>query len=264
MISSLRSAAALRPVLAALIALIVAQGVGADSHALAAAGADTRLAFGDTVLVDGQPVTTWARLDADDSPVEVGVTVAHGILRQPPAMLGSGPAGAIAVVDFPREVQSSSILNHFEMHWEEHGHTPPPFMLPHFDLHFYAIPSRQVAGIGAADTAAPAPSRLPAGYVYGGPEAFVPQMGGHALSTADLGGPFTAVLIMGYYQGDMIFVEPMVTRQLFEEKRDFAFAIPMPAEVGARTWYPGRFDARYDFQTDTYELKFSGFERTES
>lgn len=254
----------LRLALAAVVALLVASGAGADSHGAAALNADTRLVSGETVLVGGRSVSTWAWLDADDSPVEAGVSISYAILSDPPDGLGSGPAGAIAVADFPREVQASSILNHFEMHWEAHGHTPAPFEVPHFDLHFYGIPSWQVAGIGSSDTAAPAASRVPAGYVYGGPDAFVPQMGAHALNPADLQKPFEAVLILGYYEGNMIFVEPMVTRRFFETKRDFSFAIPMPAEAGAQTLYPTRVDGRYEWATDTYQLTFSGFRRTES
>ena len=149
-----------------------------------------------------------------------------GILTSPPAGPGTGPAGALAVVEFPREVQSSSILNHFEMHREEHGHTPPPFLVPHFDLHFYDLPSSQVAAIGNADTAAPDAAHLADGYVYGGPEAFVPQMGGHALNPADLQKPFTAVMINGYYGGRMIFIEPK--------------------GMGAGRYYPTRFTAHHD------------------
>jgi hypothetical protein len=229
-----------------------------------AANTETRLVSGDTVYVGSRAVSTWARLDADDSPVEVGVTVAFGIVSDPPAGPGNGPAGAIAVVDFPEAVRSSSVLNHFELHWEEHGHTPPPFLVPHFDLHFYAIPSSRVARIGEADSVAPDALRLPAGYMYGGPDAFVPQMGGHALSPADMAKPFTSVLIMGYYDGKMIFVEPMITRAVLEGKGALSFEVPAPAVLGARTLYPARFDASYDQATDTYQLTFSDFHRTES
>ena len=86
-------------------------------------------------------------------------------------------------------------------------------------------------------------------------------MGGHALNPADLQKPFEAVLIMGYYQGNMIFVEPMVTRALLQARRDFSFDIPMPAEVGAQAWYPTRFDGRYDAASDTYQLTLSDFEQ---
>ncbi len=256
----LRRPSLTRAALAAVVGLLAVYGVSADSHSASASMADTRLVSGSTAWVDGRAVTAWARLDADDAPVEAGVTFDFAIASDPPDTLGDGPAGAIAVVEFPEAVQSRSVLNHFEMHWEEHGHTPQPFEVPHFDLHFYGIPSSQVMGIGPADTAAPAPSRVPVGYFYGGPDAFVPQMGGHALNPADLQKPFDAVLIVGYYEGKMIFLEPMVTRAYLQDKRDFSFDIPMPAEVGAQTLYPTRIDGNYDADADAYRLTFSGFE----
>lgn len=253
-----RRSPGVRAMLGAFLGLLVAHGVPADS---AASQKDTRLVSGGTAWVDGRAVSAWARLDADDSPVEAGVTFDYGIVTSPPDALGSGPAGAIAVVEFPEAVQSSSILNHFAMHWEEHGHTPQPFEVPHFDMHFYGIPSSQVMGIGPADTATPAPSRMAAGYVYGGPDAFVPQMGGHALRPADLQQRFEAVLIMGYYQGNMIFVEPMVTRAFLQEKRGFDLSIPRPSEIGRSAWYPTRVEGTYDAAANTYRVTFGGFER---
>jgi hypothetical protein len=250
--------------LAAAAGLFIASGAAAQSPTLGVAAAESRMISGATVQVGGRDVTTWARLDADDSPVQVGVTVAYGILANPPAEAGTGPAGAIAVVEFPKEVQSTSVLNHFAIHWLEGGHTPDPFLVSHFDFHFYGIPSSQVARIGAADPAAPDASRLPAGYVYGGPEAFVPQMGGHALNPADLGKPFSAVLILGYYEGRMIFVEPMVTQEFLRQKSDFAFDIPEPQVLGGQAYYPTRFAAHYDPVTDSYQLILSDFRKTRS
>ncbi len=247
-----------------LILLAAAGGLFAQSQTLGVAKAEPRLVPGATAQVAGQPVTAWARLDADGSPVQVGVTVANGILANPPAEPGTGPAGALAVVEFPKEVQAASFLNHFEIHWEKNGHTPPPFLVPHFDLHFYAIPSSQVAAIGNADPAPPAASQLPAGYVYGGPDAFVPQMGGHALNPADLGKPFTAVMIMGFYGGKMIFVEPMATQALLEQKKDFSLTVPAARGTGGDRVYPTRFAAHYDPAGDSWQFVLSGFQKGES
>jgi hypothetical protein len=247
---------------AMVVGLSAALGAAADSGS--AAMDETRLVTGATVYVDGRAVSTWARLDAQGSPVEAGATVSFAILNDPPDLPGGGPAGAIAVAEFPAAVQATTILNHFALHWEDHGHTPAPFLVPHFDLHFYSVPSAEVARIGSADTMPPAASRLPAGYVYGGPEAFVPEMGGHALSPADMAKPFTAVLILGYYGGKMIFLEPMVTHAVLEAKGDFSFDIPTPAVLDARTLYPARFEGRYDGATNSYQLVFSGFRRIES
>ena len=217
-----------------------------------------RVETGESVQVEGKDVSTWASFDGNGEPVQVGVSVAYGIISSPPIEPGEGPAGAIAVVRFPEAARSSTVLDHFELHWEREGHPPATFQLPHFDLHAYRIPEAEVARIVPPDSAAPAENRIPAGYVYIA-EEIVPQMGVHAVDPQDLGKAFDAVMILGYFGGEMIFVEPMITQELLAKKQDFSLNVPVPGELGRSAWYPTSFAARYDQAADAYHFVFEDF-----
>jgi len=207
----------------------------------------------------GQKVSAWAKLDANKSVIEAGVTIPSEIIEKPPNHQGRGPAGAIVIVPFPEIVRASTFLNHFEMNWERHGHEPSVFMIPHFDFHFYNVPTTEVRKVTERDSLQPEAKLIPAGYIYPGPEYSVPQMGVHAFRPADLERPFTDVLILGYYGGKMTFIEPMVTRKRMLEKKDIAYDIPVSGLLGTSTRFPTKVDIRYDSKSNAYHLIFSGF-----
>ena len=68
---------------------------------------------------------------------------------------------------------------------------------------------------------------------------------------------FRGTMVIGYYRGKPIFIEPMLTRSLLLEKRSFDLPIPsIPGMVGA---YPQAFRAEYDARRQLYEFVFSDF-----
>jgi hypothetical protein len=86
-------------------------------------------------------------------------------------------------------------------------------------------------------------------------------MGYHAWPTADLAGDvFTASIILGYAAQKMVFIEPMVTREVLLSRQSFELPIARPASAGgAQTLYPSHLTASYDATTDTYRLEFNDF-----
>lgn len=218
---------------------------------------------GTTQQVSGAQVVSWATINRQTNLVEeVGVTVPLAVIQNPPSG-GSGPAGAFAVLPFPAQVKSSAYFDHVALHWNPAGH-PPQFRygVPHFDFHFYSIPSEEVARITPPDPTPPAADRVPSGYTYPGPNATVPQMGVHASPNADFAPgapPFTASMVLGYYGGRMIFLEPMVTQSLLLQQQNVTLAVPRPAVLGRATRYPTTFRATYNAATDSYEMVFSDF-----
>ena len=124
-----------------------------------------------------------------------------------------------------------------ELDWNPHGHGGP-YTAPHFDFHFYRVPlaTRNEIDLTAADFAAkaarmPAAEEIPAGYVsthvlLGTTPAgmTVPRMGLHwvDLKSPELppsNQPFTRTFIMGSWDGQVIFDEPMVTRDFILAQR---------------------------------------------
>ncbi len=219
----------------------------------------TRMISGASQQVAGATVSTFARVDSNNTVLMAGARVPLTLLTNPPAEPGTGNAGALVTLAFPAQVQQSTYLNHFEMQWEPDGHPPAVFQVPHFDLHFYNQTVAQVAAVAPPDPMPPAADHIPAGYLYPGADQSVPQMGVHAVDPSQFQNGFTDVMIAGFYGGRMTFVEPMVTQAMLAQKQNFTLAVPRPAVLGLSTRYPTKFTATYDTGTNAYTFVFSDF-----
>jgi hypothetical protein len=228
-------------------------------------GSSTRLVQGAQQQVAGAgTVATWARVDRNDVVMEVGATIPLALAQNMSNLQpGTGPAGALVSLPFPAQVRSSTFFNHFQVQAEPEGHPPfPRYGAAHFDLHFYAVPEEQVRQVTAPDLTPPAPERVPAGYTYPGVEQAVPEMGVHALANAEFApgaAPFSATMVLGYYRGQMTFLEPMVTQALLLQRQSFTLPVPRPAVLGRSTRYPTRFTATFVPESNTYQFVFSDF-----
>jgi hypothetical protein len=263
-------------VIAALSFSLAGCGGGSNSTTLAG---PTRIVTGQSQVVSGATVTTWGRLDATDTVIAAGVTLPLSVLQNPPAPVVNrgrhaghddretetdtvGPAGAFIVTDFPAAVKQTTYLNHFEMHWNPDGHPPARYAARHFDFHFYNIPVAEVLAITPPDPVAPAANRIPEGYIYTGAQDTVPQMGVHAVDSSEFAPgapPFLASMILGYYNGRMNFVEPMITQAALLNKQTITLNVPRPAVLGQATRYPTKFTATYNASLDAYECVFTDF-----
>ncbi len=217
--------------------------------------------------VFGGTVCTWARMEADRV-LAVGATVPIASIEGAPAdaemAWPPAPTGAFAL---PEAAQRATGLTHLTVFWEPHGHPPGAFLTPHFDFHFYGVAPERRLGIDCTDTGKPA--ALPAGYELRDEEIpgigllvgiCVPQMGMHSVETTalDASSVFDATMVVGYYQGDAIFTEPMIARAYLLKRQDFT--LPMPHVVGPTGMpYPASFTAVYDAAAQAYRFEFSGF-----
>jgi hypothetical protein len=218
-------------------------------------------------------VCTWARTKGKDL-VEVGAVVPIASIENSPAQEPMAwPPVAVARLDVPESVRQSSGLTQLTMYWEAGGHPPGPYMTPHFDFHFYTIPPAEVDAIDCSDLAKPA--TLPAAYglidvplppdmakMMGVPTLVglcVPKMGMHSLLSAEMESkdPFKGSMVIGYYHGKPIFIEPMLTKTMLLEKK--SFDLPIPAIPGLAGAYPTKFHAEYDAALRSYRFVFSAF-----
>lgn len=123
------------------------------------------------------------------------------------------------------------------LNWNPHGHIPPGiYDKPHFDFHFYTITREQQLGITCRGSDAAICMRQPdAGLLppsYAPTPEGEPLMGWHwvdTLSPEFRGAPFTATFIYGFYNGQISFVEPMVTLDFLRSRSDFTALIRRPA-----------------------------------
>ena len=218
--------------------------------------------------VFGSEVCTWATFSGTRL-VEFGVTFPMQVVENVPAdMLAVWPPAAMAFLALPDEAEELTGFTHFELNWEHHGHPPETFLEPHFDFHFYGISSEDLDAIDCTDKTKP--EKLPPDYVL--PAAVdpehgvltglcVPVMGMHAMRQGELESsePFTATVLIGYYGGDLIFVEPMVSRSTLLEEKSFSLDIPPLAGLAETIRYPTRFHAEFDQSSRTYRMVLSEF-----
>lgn len=229
----------------------------------------------------GAKVSSWATLDAQGAVQEVGVTVPMSAIEKapvpaadakPPANMDAMMMGPTLRLEFPEVVKKTTFLDHLDLYWEEFGHPPARYITPHFDLHFFGIPSADVGRIDCKNLQAPTPDALPKGYLPAVPpgasaaDFCVPLMGFHSLPVSEFTanaelkpGLFDQTLIAGYYDNKYIFTEPMITRAYLMGKQNFEYAVSNPARVGRATLYPTRFKATFDGAALAYRFVYSGF-----
>ncbi len=217
----------------------------------------------------GSEVCTWVVMEGD-AVVELGATIPMTLVDAVPADAEmTWPPQSLAAIALPTEARSALGIDYMGINWEAHGHPPASFMAQHFDFHFYSLSPEEVRAIDCSDESKP--SRLPGGYALPDIDVpgmgvlvglCVPQMGMHAMPEPDVSAtnPFEASMMVGYYRGEPMFFEPMVSRALLLKRSDFT--LPMPAVEGlpAGVTYPTEFHAEYEAASAQYRLVFSGFD----
>ena len=215
-----------------------------------------------------QEVCTWVLMDGA-TVLELGVTVPLKLVEAVPDDAEmSWPPQELAAVALPDEARASLGIDHLGINWEAHGHPPGPFLTPHFDFHFYSLTSEELRAVDCTDESKP--SSLPSGYTLPDIDVpglgmllglCVPRMGMHAMPKDEIEAtdPFGATLVMGYYRGEAIFFEPMVSRARLLERSDFTLPVPSVGNLPAGVRYPTEFSAKYDAAKDQYQLVMRGF-----
>jgi hypothetical protein len=236
----------------------------AASLAGCAAGSPIVHVAGACADVHGGTVCTWANTQGANV-IDIGATIPMAsITGAPHDHEMTWPPLSSGVLELPAGTQERTGLSHLTVYWEPHGHPPGAYLTPHFDFHFYTIGNAERLAIDC--TSATKPAQLPEGYAlpdfdFGPPIGMavgicVPGMGMHALPESELESTdtFRGTMVVGYYHGETIFIEPMISRDMLLERK--SFELPIPAGSGVRATH---FRADYDAETDAYRFTFSGF-----
>jgi len=151
--------------------------------------------------------------------------------------------------------------------WNPHGHPPEGiYDRPHFDFHFYMIDAadrKKITAVGddlARAHKAPPAEHMPAGYILP-PGTEIPNMGAHAVDPQGdefTKHSFTKTFIYGFYDGQMIFVEPMITKAYLETKPDFHTGIAQPKEYSLKAYYPDSYGVVFDQASREYKITLEG------
>ena len=225
--------------------------------------AQPSVVYGPTVTVGAGSARSFVAADASGKPTEIGVALTETALTGLPATPVFGTMYELAL---PGSSSAASQLpfDHLSFDWNPNGHEPAGvYTTPHFDTHFYMIPSAVQHAIIFDDPKGdilPDAAKLPAGYITPpnvAPGRTVPMMGRHWVDPSSpeyaVGGTFTNTLIYGTYDGHVTFIEPMFTKALLVPGVSIDQAIKQPTtyEVTGK-YFPTRYTIRYDATTKEY------------
>ncbi len=234
-----------------------------------------KLIKGDQKSLGDGSIYTWIKMDNDGKPEAVGVTFTEQSLSNLPKLTDPGGMKILGDfitfeynLDFPKEI-SSTPFNHVGLNWNPGGHIPPQFYgVPHFDFHFYMIPmsDRHMITAQGEDTnvcyKSCSPEFLPKDYVCA-PVSAEPMMGSHwvDLSSPEFNGQkFTRTFIYGFYNGNMIFWEPMITKAYLETKPNVSEKLKLPDKYSkSGLYYPTSYSVKYDEENKEYTVSLDGF-----
>ncbi len=151
-------------------------------------------------------------------------------------------------------------IDHIEVDWSSKGDPLPPYNVPHFDVHFFAVDmATQMAVLAGMDnlTMMMDTSFVPHGYMMMmDAEA---MMGVHAMDTTEHTNPFMHTLMYGFYHGNMYFVEPMASKSYLDSKTNFSADIKQPSAYKKSGFYPTKYYIRYDSQKAEYSISVDNF-----
>jgi len=213
----------------------------------AAAPQELRIVEGERLPLGEGTAVAWVTLDMRGTPVSVGVSITEAALH------GLPHQDQEVTLALPPEARLAG-YDHVGLNWNPHGHEPPGiYDAPHFDAHFYRITMAEWAGIVPDDphyeaklAKPPAAGHMPSGFAKapGG----VPRMGAHWPATDApefAGGRFERTMILGSYDGRLIFLEPMMTRAFLLTRPDVTIPVRAPERAVGTLWWPDAYSVSF-------------------
>ena len=245
----LSASGALRIVVLAFTAGL-AGSVTASAH-------DGHVYKGPAVALGKGAAYAWVMIDAHHKPKAIGVTFSETALQSVDADRHED-----LTLPFPSQIAGTP-FNHAYLNWNPHGHPPAHVWdKPHFDVHFYMTTPAEREAIAESDPAfqqkannSPPADYFPADYIK--EPGAVPAMGAHWAdkTTPELNGKsFTHTMIYGSWDGKLTFIEPMIAKTVFEERKPVAAAIKQAPAVPVSGLYPTRYRIEFDAKAGEHRV----------
>jgi hypothetical protein len=219
---------------------------------------------GPEVTMGNGKANSFFKIDDNGTPLEIGFEMTmealNGLTQIPMDF-----ANSTFVLPLDQKALDVTPFDHLVANWNSHGHPPVNvFTVPHFDFHFYTITLAEQLAIPPYSPATAAKFDLlpPAGFMpasYTSDPGGVPAMGKHwGDPSKEL--PFTHVMTYGSYNGELNFVEPMVTLALLQAGTTVKKPYAQPEKFAkAGKWYPTVYNIYMDPQTHKLYVTLTDF-----
>jgi hypothetical protein len=216
-------------------------------------------------------VRSWISVTKSGNPNEIGLEITAEALQSITNEDDKKIPADHSTIIVPLHLKARQLtpFNHIGLNWNPNGHMPNGvFDIPHFDFHFYMISVNDQMAIPEWSEATdaefnnyPPEGYMPADYFTPpGGETAEPQMGKHWLPTnLENYLPFSQIMIYGSYNGNVIFVEPMITLDFLLSKVDSSTNYSQPEFFQKPGNYPTKYNVYHDAKTAKTYITLSDF-----
>lgn len=231
--------------------LVLALGFAALTAGEPSSAPGAGIRYAEAVAIGNGTARTYVIYDAAGAPTSIGLELTESAL--------SGLPSRHTSMDIPLPADAAlKPYTHMRLDWQPVGHVPEHiYMVPHFDVHFFFMDAAAVAAIpGGPDPIVPDARFVPPDYIAPGNMA-EPAMGVHwadRTSGEFNGKPFEKTFIYGFTRGELIFLEPMITKAYLETRPYFTMPVKQPSEVQRSGLYPKWHRIRYDAQSRAFRI----------
>lgn len=193
----------------------------------------------------------FVKKDRNGNPESFGISFSEGALE------GQPHKGASYIIPMPSD--QGILVNHVSFDYAT-GHHSPIYDMEHLTAHFYYISEAEKNAI--KDTGPEIDSIPPVEFH---PKDYVPIPGGVAkmgkhwpdVTAEELNGePFKRSLAYGSYNGNFIFVEPLINMAFLKSKPNAEWPIKEQSKVQQTGFYPATYALSFDEDTKLYNLTF--------
>jgi Domain of unknown function (DUF5602) len=246
----------------------------------------TKTIMGEQKTIGNGSIRTWLKVDTKNGePRSIGVTLTESALSGLPNDSSAPQEGSLKLrlmdggpnhtfeyeLKFPPEVAETA-FSHMGFNWNPEGHGPKGiFTKPHFDVHFYmARPEYRHGIIVDLQDADPLHVRtsnleppgqfLPPDYQLA-PNTAEPRMGSHYadVTSSELKpGNFSNIFLIGAHGGNILFWEPMITKEYLESKPNFTAKLKLPESYPVSGYYPTAYSVVYDHNRQEFNISLDG------
>ena len=208
---------------------------------------------------------SFLKIDGNGNPLEIGFELTAEALVGLTMNPNDFP-NRIFVLPLEQNGLALTPFDHLVINWQPVGHPPSgTFDLPHFDFHFYTITPAERLAIPAysSSTAAKIDLLPPAGFMpatYKADPGGIPAMGKHWIDQSALTSPFTHTMIYGSFDGQVNFIEPVVTLAVLQAGTTFNIPYAQPQNF-AKTgkWYPTKYNIYKDNSSNNHYVTLTDF-----